>query len=122
VKTPTSSLFFGLGSTSQGSPFEASMMVHFRKRFTAEMLFEINETLVAELRNPQATADNTEPSASGNLSDAQTTSFHKLRPTDSATVIILNLCMLMKFTGPKPISPGVKPETSVSVGQNQGAP
>ena len=36
------------------------------------MLCEINETLVAELRNPQATDDDIEPPASGNLSNEQT--------------------------------------------------
>ena len=71
-ENPYLQFFLGLEAFQQGSPFEASMMVHFRKRITAEMLCEINETLVAELRNSQATVDDTEPPVLGNLSDAQT--------------------------------------------------
>jgi len=38
--------FLGLDEFSREIPFEALMMVHFRKRITTEMIGEVNENFV----------------------------------------------------------------------------
>jgi hypothetical protein len=45
--------FLGLEEFSNEAPFESSMMVHFRKRFSLEMIGEVNEALVTGLRGPE---------------------------------------------------------------------
>ena len=45
VENPYVQYFVGLKGFSREAPFDASMMVHFRKRFPAESIQRINETL-----------------------------------------------------------------------------
>ena len=47
-ENPYLQLFIGLESYRDESPFDASMMVHFRKRITGEMLADINERIGEE--------------------------------------------------------------------------
>lgn len=45
-ENPYLQYFLGLVEFSNEAPFEASMMVHFRKRISLEMIGEVNESLV----------------------------------------------------------------------------
>ena len=45
TENPYLQYFIGLKEFTDKAPFDASMMVHFRKRFTAEFLLEINEAM-----------------------------------------------------------------------------
>lgn len=46
-ENPYLQCFIGLKEFTERAPFDASMMVHFRKRFSLEMLSELNERIVA---------------------------------------------------------------------------
>jgi hypothetical protein len=48
IENPYLQFLLGLGSYQDEAPFDASMMVHFRKRITSEMLQEINERIHEE--------------------------------------------------------------------------
>lgn len=47
-ENPYLQCFIGLRSFTDEAPFDASMMVHFRKRFSVEMLQELNERLASQ--------------------------------------------------------------------------
>ena len=47
-ENPYLQCFIGLKEFSDEAPFDASMMVHFRKRFSLEMLQKLNERIVSE--------------------------------------------------------------------------
>ena len=48
IENPYLQFLIGLGSYQDEAPFDASMMVHFRKRISSEMLQEINEHIHEE--------------------------------------------------------------------------
>lgn len=54
-ENPYLQYFLGLSEYTDQAPFEASMMVHFRKRLSLEMVGRINEQVVAQLTD-QSTA------------------------------------------------------------------
>ena len=60
-ETPYLQYFIGLEEFQTKSPFDPSMMVHFRKRITPEILAAINERIVNEKLN----SDNNDDSFSG---------------------------------------------------------
>ena len=71
-ENPNLQFFLGLERFTHEYPFDASMMVHFRKRITKEMLCEINEALVAKLRSsetPHSDEDTPESGASTTSSE-----------------------------------------------------
>jgi transposase, IS5 family len=59
--------FLGLEEFSNEDPFEASMLVHFRKRFSLEMIGEVNESLVDGLRDNVNPTDDEPPGGADNL-------------------------------------------------------
>jgi hypothetical protein len=66
-ENPYLQYFLGLVEFSNEAPFEASMMVHFRKRISLAMIGEVNESLVEGLRsNDNPPSDDELPG--GNLS------------------------------------------------------
>ena len=66
-ENPYLQYFLGLVEFSNEAPFEASMMVHFRKRISLEMIGEVNESLVEGLRSNDNPPSDDEPPG-GNLS------------------------------------------------------
>jgi len=66
-ENPDLQYFLGLVEFSNEAPFEASMMVHFRKRISLEMIGEVNESLVEGLRSNDNPPSDDEPPG-GNLS------------------------------------------------------
>ena len=63
-ENPYLQYFLGLEEFSNEAPFESSMMVHFRKRISLEMIGEVNEALVTGLRGPETPPSGDEPPAS----------------------------------------------------------
>jgi transposase, IS5 family len=63
-ENPYLQYFLGLVEFSNEAPFEASMMVHFRKRISLEMIGKVNESLVvALLDNDNPPSDDEPPGA-----------------------------------------------------------
>jgi transposase, IS5 family len=60
-ENPYLQYFLGLEEFSNEAPFEASMMVHFRKRISLEMIGKVNESLVAGLRSHDNPPSDDEP-------------------------------------------------------------
>ncbi|MBS1255197.1 MAG: hypothetical protein MAG581_00996 [Deltaproteobacteria bacterium] len=60
-ENPYLQYFLGLEEYNNEAPFEASMMVHFRKRISAEMIVEVNETMVCRLHGDCAPPFDEEP-------------------------------------------------------------
>ena len=53
MESPYLQYFIGLKGFTDKPPFDASMMVHFRKRFTAEFMAEINEAMCRDEAMPK---------------------------------------------------------------------
>jgi hypothetical protein len=66
-ENPYLQFFLGLEEFSNEAPFDSSMMVHFRKRISFDMIGEVNESLVASLRDNDNPPSDDEPPGS-NLS------------------------------------------------------
>lgn len=64
TENPYLQYFIGLPSYQEKAPFDASTLVLFRKRISAEMLMEVNEYLLANKDD-----DNNTPPSSGNSND-----------------------------------------------------
>jgi hypothetical protein len=63
-ENPYLQYFLGLSEYSDTAPFDSSMLVHFRKRLTLELVGRINEAVVLdndETRQAQAQTDTNEP-------------------------------------------------------------
>ena len=64
-ENPYLQFFLGFETFTHEYPFDSSMMVHFRKRISNEMLCEINEALVDKLLNSQTPRSDDETPESG---------------------------------------------------------
>ena len=65
--------FLGLETFTHAYPFDASMMVHFRKRITMEMVCEINEALIAKLRSSETPfSDEDTPESGSSITSSET--------------------------------------------------
>ena len=62
-ENPYLQYFLGLEEFSNEAPFESSMMVHFRKRISLEMIGEVNEALVTGLRGGETPPSEDKPPA-----------------------------------------------------------
>ncbi len=60
-ENPYLQYFLGLEEFSNKAPFEASMLVHFRKRISLEMIGKVNEALVTGLRGDATMPSGDEP-------------------------------------------------------------
>ena len=67
TENPYLQYFIGLPGYQEEAPFDASTLVLFRKRISAEMLMEVNEYLLAHKDD-----DNNTPPSSGNCDDNDT--------------------------------------------------
>jgi len=57
-ETPYLQYFIGLPECQEEKPFDPSLMVHFRKRLSKEVLMEINEMIISAQENPKDDDDN----------------------------------------------------------------
>ena len=64
TENPYLQYFIGLPGYQEDAPFDASTLVLFRKRISAEMLMEVNEYLLARKDD-----DNNTPPSSGKFGD-----------------------------------------------------
>ena len=64
LENPYMQYFLGFPGFIEESPFDASLMVHFRKRLGKEIINEVNEMIAKRLAKPDAD-DNDPPSNSG---------------------------------------------------------
>ena len=92
-ENPYLQYFLGLEEFRNEAPFEASMLVHFRKRISLEMIGEVNEALVAGLRGPEIPpsgdeppASKVSPSAAGSAAEESTST----KNTDNKVQLILD--------------------------------
>jgi len=63
-ENPYLQYFIGMSEYQERSPFDASMLVHFRKRLSLELIASINETVVQSMLNPQPEEEQHEESPS----------------------------------------------------------
>lgn len=73
-ENPYLQYFIGLKEFTHESPFDPSMMVHFRKRFSLEILQEINEKIVSN-QSGGDDPDSNPPSATSGTSGSKSSSF-----------------------------------------------
>ena len=74
-ENPYLQCFIGLNEFTERAPFDASMMVHFRKRFSAEMLSDLNERVVAKQQAKESQDDDHDGDNDTSVqSDAEVTS------------------------------------------------
>ena len=52
-ENPYLQFFVGMPGYQEDKPFDASTMVHFRKRLTAEMLNEVNEEIILDFHEEE---------------------------------------------------------------------
>lgn len=67
-ENPYLQYFLGLSEYQEEAPFDPSMLVHFRKRISLELVGEVNEAVVASIRAAETKASQ-EDSAEGNGED-----------------------------------------------------
>lgn len=82
-ESPALQYFVGLPGYRDKAPFNASLMVHFRKWFTAAILDEINEKIIA-FNQPEDTDDGNPPS-DGNTPEGDT-------PQNKGTIMLDVTC------------------------------
>ena len=75
-ENPHCQYFLGMSDFTDQTPFDASKLVAFRKRFTPEAMAEINEAIIAAER------ENLPPPPSGNMSDDEK------QPDNNGTLIL----------------------------------
>ena len=68
-ENPYLQYFLGLSEYSNQTPFDASMMVHFRQRLSLEFVGRVNETVVAQLFE-QSPVESDEPASAGSEAKA----------------------------------------------------
>jgi IS5 family transposase len=58
AENPYMQYFIGLLSFIEEAPFDASLMIHFRKRLSKNIINEINEMIAKEAAKPKSDDDN----------------------------------------------------------------
>ncbi|ATW28200.1 IS5 family transposase [Candidatus Formimonas warabiya] len=75
IENPYLQLFIGLQEYTNAAPFDASLMVHFRKRFDLKTMQEINEMICLKEKEANQRGKDDPPSTGGSSPD-QTTKEH----------------------------------------------
>ena len=92
-ENPYLQYFLGLEEFSNVAPFEASMLVHFRKRISLEMIGDVNESLVAGLRdkdNPPSDDEPPDSNFSASAKKPETEDSASIKNTDNSGQLILD--------------------------------
>lgn len=70
AENPYLQYFLGYPKFCEGKPFASSLITHFRKRFTADILKEVNEKIVMAAKKETKDDDNNPPTSSGGYGTA----------------------------------------------------
>ena len=92
-ENPYLQYFLGLEEFSNVAPFEASMLVHFRKRISLEMIGDVKESLVAGLRdkdNPPSDDEPPDSNFSASAKKPETEDSASTKNTDNSGQLILD--------------------------------
>jgi len=103
TENPFLQYFIGLTEYQSKPPFDASLMVHFRKRFTPEMLAEINNEIINGPNND----DDGSPPGGGLHSDktkAQSGASFETYPTNKGKLILDATCVPADIRYPMDLS------------------
>lgn len=106
TENPYYQYFIGLPGYQNTAPFEASSLVAFRKRITAEMLMEANEYLI-EAASPSEDDDNDDDSNSGSGTgpdDSVDTQEDSEEPDNTGTLILDATCAPSNIRYPQDFS------------------
>ena len=101
TENPYLQYFIGLPGYQEEAPFDASTLVLFRKRISAEMLMEVNEYLLAHKDDDKK--NHTPPSA-GNSSDSDTSKEEEGKATNEGTLILDATCAPANIRYPQDVS------------------
>jgi len=98
-ENPYLQYFLGFSGFSTEPPFHHTMMTHFRKRFSKEVLADINEWIVADAmaQNPEVAVENSKPE---NSSDAPQDSDDEALPPNNGKMILDATCTPADITYP----------------------
>jgi len=90
-ENPYLQYFLGFSGFSTEPPFHHTMMTHFRKRFSKEILADINEWIVADAmeQNPEVAVESSKPE---NSSDAPQDSDDEALPPNNGKMILDATC------------------------------
>ena len=114
TENPYLQYFIGLREYQDKPPFDPSLMVHFRKRFTAEILNEINEEICRAAKKAEEKKDDDdnklEPPPSGNTvaadepSSQEEKSSFEIYPANKGKLILDATCTPADIRYPRDIS------------------
>lgn len=100
TENPYYQYFIGLAGYQQVEPFEASVLVAFRKRINAKMLMEVNECLLENAPRKKDDDDHSKPgpgSSSGSPEDPE-------KPTNEGTLMLDATCAPSNIRYPQDFS------------------
>jgi len=101
TENPYYQYFIGLKGYQETAPFDASLLVAFRKRINAEMLMEVNEYLLAEAASDDDDKD--DDSGSG-IDEPSESKNHTEEPENTGTLIIDATCAPSNIRYPQDFS------------------
>ena len=100
TENPYYQYFIGLPGYQKAAPFEASVLVAFRKRISAEMLIEVNEILLKSAKQDQNDNDGSKPGSGG--SDEGTNNTNE--PPNEGTLMLDATCAPSNIRYPQDFS------------------
>ena len=101
TESPYFQYFIGLPGYQQEPPFEASLMVSFRKRISADTLMEANEYLLRSAEGSDQDDDKSDPPKSGGNGSISPDTGHQDEEQENAgTMIIDATCAPFPYTLP----------------------
>jgi IS5 family transposase len=92
VENPYMQYFIGLKSFLEKPPFDASLMVHFRKRFGKDIINEINEMIVKDAAKPEADDDDKSNPSKPDDPDALPAGNEAEKPKNAGKLILDATC------------------------------
>ena len=102
TENPYLQYFIGLPGYQETAPFDASTLVLFRKRITAEMIMEVNDCLLQENKIASKEDDNDHQDPSSGSSSGNTG--EKAVPENKGTLIIDATCAPVHIRYPQDVS------------------
>ena len=103
-ETPYLQYFCGLPAYEDKLPFDSSLMVHFRKRLTPEILGEINELIIANMKNDKPKPPESDDDEGNSAGDNDEKSDKKKVQRNKGTLIIDATCAPQNIRYPQDTS------------------
>ncbi|BBO76225.1 hypothetical protein DSCW_36420 [Desulfosarcina widdelii] len=101
TENPYLQYFCGLKAFITESPFDASLFVHFRKRFPADLLSQVNNAIAQKVRERQTPPDDPPPQKGGNDEGSEQQPLFK-----EGQLLMDATCAPADITYPTGVSPG----------------